>query len=491
MRRRQRRTYMPLDEGICISMRGNTRKKCVTPNAKGDLKEALFPLREFADQALAFETEIDPKHPDAHKYQMRRVNTVKGLCDQYCDVGTAEDAEWWENWFLDEWGAVAPTAEEQELVRQLTVRMGCNVLDRIYNPGRGLKSWPSIFGGPSLGKSEFVQHLLPPSMSSAGLHSRTLELNKKPDELVRKIAGKLLVEISELASIRAADIDHVKNVLSGGEKEARILFRNKERKFKMTCAYIGTANVEDAALPPEDLGLLVRLPVIEVTTSPWGRVDADGNAMDVADILNENDEAMRRRIWGAWKHWYFVKKFDPMRAFTKAEEVLIRKRAAPHSYRDAGTNENLLAVAQLLKKEASESMVGENAAEMFDRGLLSVDLNRLLTMHNYDARGANSARKTGIALKKDEDWFEASRDHNKIRWACKSLCDAFPHLIVPGGRTEAAYNAFAAQTAPQGAQAAPVPMPASGDDGEADSLPDLPSAMGAAVAEADNDDLNF
>ena len=467
---------VPMDERRITTLWSEAIEECfVRVRDKNGVETGLAPAKfnalELQKIAATFEDETEATDKRVGRYAARRVNRTADMCDRFCDVGTEEDGEWWANWFLDEWGAVAPTPEERELVRNLTIRMGCNILDRIYNPGRGLKAWPTLVGGTSLGKSEFVQHLLPLSMETANLHSRTLELKKKPDELVRKVSGKLLCEISELADIEVAQVERVKEFLGGGQKEARLMRENWERNFTMTCAYIGTANTERPVLPPNDLALTARVPVIEVTTSPWGRVDADGNSMDVKDILDENDEALRRRIWRGWKHWYFTRKFNPMAAFTPAELELVRERAAPFTYLDTGTKESLAAARQVLGRLVAAAGVGGDgdATMLFSEGLMAIDLRRVLEEAGYRVHATNAPVKLGQMLRKDDDWFEVScRDHTK-RWACKSLCDRNPSLVAAGSDVEAAWRALGGggnvppvpPAPPAAPTAAPVPATAS------------------------------
>ena len=375
------------------------------------------------------------------KYRLphRRVNRAKDLFDGFCDVGDESDGEFVANWFLWEWGAISQTPEERELVRQLSIRMGVNILDRAYRPGGGLKMWPVLVGPPNLGKTLFVRAMLPLSMQDGKLHGQALALSKTRDEIVRKIAGVLVCELPELADVQVKETERLKDILSMSVETAHVLYKSWEQEFNMTCAFVGTANPDRPLLPPSDPALALRLPIIEIGNSPWG------SERRVDEQLNENSEELKRRLWRGWKYWYHVAKVDPEMPLSADLQKLVLERAKRFTYIDTGTSEALEAVTAILNRAYMDTLPPDNstpegaaAVALLKDGVMAVELVRVLDRVGFKMAGVrNPTVKLGRLMQLDDDWVAIGGNAKGLRWTCRSICERHADRVDPDGAVRA------------------------------------------------------
>ena len=239
-----------MDESILTTIHSEIIEQCsvINPRAKHEEGKpipqipATFNWRTLERLAKSFRSEA------MHRMEHRVANRAVDLIEDFAEVGTKADGEFVANWFLDEWGAVAKTrTPSANLVRQLTIRLGCNILDRArHRPGRKLKSWP-VPSGSDEPRQDAVrpEHPAPRSLSGTRVSTGTpSSLAKKRDEIVRKLTGVLVVEIPEFADVQATEIERLKDILDLGIEQARdALSRASETGVSMvSCALVGTAN---------------------------------------------------------------------------------------------------------------------------------------------------------------------------------------------------------------------------------------------------------
>ena len=428
-----RNEIAPIDDGRLTTVWSEIIKFCSlsVEQARGGFKfvPAKFNYKDM--ERIIGTLRYETKHRLAH----RRINRAADLFDAFCPVGDAADGEFVADWFLNEWGATAASPDERELVRQLSIRMGVNILDRAYRPGGGLKMWPVLVGPSNLGKTLFTRNILPQSMLDAKLHGQALALSKTRDEIVRKIAGELVCELPELADVQVKETERLKDILSMSVEKARVLYLSWEREFNMTCAFVGTANPERPLLPPSDPALTLRLPLIVIASSPWGRTKR------VEVQMSENDEELKRRLWRGWKYWYREAGVDPELPLDPEMQHLVLKRAEPYTYIDTGTSEALQAVENIMRRQwtqpmgADETTVeGQTAIALFDDGVMAVDLVRLLDRVGFRMSGVrNPTVKIGRLLATDPDWVRVGGNTKGYRWTYRPLCEAHPSMVAAGG----------------------------------------------------------
>ena len=386
-----------------------------------------------------------------HRLSHRRVNRAADLFDAFCPVGDRQDGEFVAEWFLEEWGAAAASDRERELVRQLSIRLGVNILDRAYRPGGGLKMWPVLVGPSNLGKTLFTRNILPRSMQTAKLHGQALALSKSRDEIVRKIAGELVCELPELADVQVKETERLKDILSMSVEKAHVLYKSWEQEFNMTCGFIGTANPERPILPPGDPALTLRLPLIILGGSPWG------STRRVEDQMNERDEALKRQLWAGWKYWYREGGVDPELPLDPEMQELVIERAQPYTYIDTGTSEALEAVVMIMRRQYRDTMGPDDTAEgataraLLDGGVMAVELVRVLDNTGFRMSGVrNPTVKIGRLLATDPDWVRIGGNSKGYRWTYRPLCEERPEMVAAAGdvRLSAASHGIDLSAAP-------------------------------------------
>ena len=412
---------VPVDDARLTALWSEIIKFCSieVPAGKGfKFIAAKFNYKDFERIAGVLRNETK------HNLKHRRVNRAADLFDAFCDVGTAEDGDFAANWFLEEWGAVAPTDAERDLVRELSIRMGVNILDRAYRPGGGLKMWPVLVGPSNLGKTLFTRNILPRSMQTAKLHGQALALSKTRDEIVRKIAGVLVCELPELADVQVKETERLKDILSMSVETAHVLYKSWEQEFNMTCAFVGTANPDRPILPPGDPALTLRLPLITINSSPWG------TERRVEDQMCENDEALKRKLWRGWKYWYEQMGVDPELPLSPEHQALVLERAIPFTYVDTGTSEALEAVVQIFERQFSFDMgpddtaEGKSAKALLENGVMAVELVRVLDQTGFRMAGVrNPTVKIGRLLAVDDNWIRVGGNSKGYRWTHRPLCE--------------------------------------------------------------------
>ena len=427
----QRNDIVPIDDDRLTALWSEIIKFCSVevPAGKGfKIIPAKFKWDDFKRIAGVVRNETKYRLPH------RRVNRAADLFTSFCEVGTVEDGEFVANWFLEEWGAIAPTEAERDLVRELSIRLGVNILDRAYRPGGGLKMWPVLVGPSNLGKTLFTRNILPASMQTAKLHGQALALSKKRDEIVRKIAGALVCELPELADVQVKETERLKDILSMSVETAHVLYKSWEQEFNMTCAFVGTANPDRPILPPGDPALTLRLPLITISSSPWGA------NRRVEDQMCDDDEALKRKLWRGWKYWYFHLGHDPELPLSPDEQSLVLERAMPFTYVDTGTSEALEAVVQVLERQFTfdmgpdDSAEGRTARALLTDGVMAVELVRVLDQTGFRMSGVrNPTVKIGRLLAVDDDWIRVGGNTKGYRWTHRPSCERHSKFVANHG----------------------------------------------------------
>ena len=455
---------VPMSESILTTIWSEIIRCCIVPRgapkgmgAKGKSKEAKgfepaeFNMQVFRALAKSFEEEVQSRFSVHSK---RVVNTARILLDEFAPLEdcTEEDGAFVESWFLEEWGAKAVGGTGREVVRHLSIRLGANIMHRIHHPGTALKMWPMIVGPANLGKTSFVRHLLPLSMRQ--FHAHNLSLQKEDDRITRKLAGKLLVELPELAQAKGAEVERLKAVLDLGTKEAVVLYRNEEGEFRATCAMVGTANPDNTILPANsDRALMLRLPMLEITASPWGA------ERSVEEQMRGDGEALLRRLWRGWR-WHYENGFDPTIPPPGHLCDAIVRQSSEHVYVDTGPTEFLEVVVDLARRKVAANdhasagfgtaaeALGDSMEEIARRGVLASDLEAFVQNTRRGASvGSRSVQSIGRALQKDESWIKTDPSTKARRWTHPAIAMMFPRDMDPDGLIAGACEIHAGEEA--------------------------------------------
>lgn len=111
---------------------------------------------------------------------------------------------------------------------------------RVLQPGVKADMAPILVGGQGIGKSRSVQALVP----SRDLYT-AISLDRSADDLARLMRRKLVVELDELAGMRAREVEFVKSVISTGTDSWVPKYCEAETQYARRCVFFGTSNRSD------------------------------------------------------------------------------------------------------------------------------------------------------------------------------------------------------------------------------------------------------
>ena len=86
------------------------------------------------------------------------------------------------------------------------------VIQRTFEPGCKLDEIPVLIGPQGIGKSALLRAILPPEMPD--LHGDGLRWDARDKELVEAVLGRAIIEASEMAGRRRAEIEHIKSFIT-------------------------------------------------------------------------------------------------------------------------------------------------------------------------------------------------------------------------------------------------------------------------------------
>lgn len=134
-------------------------------------------------------------------------------------------------------------AEDNNYVRAVTRKTLCAAYRRILQPGIKFDNMLVENGPQGIGKSTIISKLgmswYTDSLSITDMHDKTA---------AEKLQGSWFVEIGEMAGMRKADVDKVKQFLSSTNDKYRASYGRLASEHPRQCVLIGTTNSEDGYL---------------------------------------------------------------------------------------------------------------------------------------------------------------------------------------------------------------------------------------------------
>lgn len=106
---------------------------------------------------------------------------------------------------------------------------------RVFNPGCKFDYMLVLEGIQGLGKSMMIENL-------AGKWFTEIRITETNKDTVDKMRGKWILEVGEMAGIKKADVDHLKNFISLPFDRARLAYRKNTEDFMRQSIFIGTTN---------------------------------------------------------------------------------------------------------------------------------------------------------------------------------------------------------------------------------------------------------
>jgi len=175
-------------------------------------------------------------------------------------------------------------AEDNEYVRAVTRKTLVAAINRVMHPGCKFDTMLVLNGPQGIGKSTLIAKL------GQEWFSDSLNLSDTKDKTAaEKLQGYWIIEISELAGLRKAEVETLKSFLSKQNDIYRASFGRRATPHLRQCIFIGTTNAEDGYLR-DTTGNRRFWPV---------RVTGNGT-LKVWDMTNEDV----LQIWAEALHYY-------------------------------------------------------------------------------------------------------------------------------------------------------------------------------------------
>lgn len=168
-------------------------------------------------------------------------------------------------------------------------------------PALKVDEFPVLLGPRGIGKSTLFKELLPPEFAEVWFVDR-LRLSASDKEIAEKVENRVFVEMSELAGVRATDVERLKAVLSatddGGQRGA---WRRNPMPQPRRCAIFGTTNRRDSL--PNDSSGNRNFVIVEL--------DPDATKHPGLAAVKRYVAQHRDQIWAEAIHLWDVKRTQP------------------------------------------------------------------------------------------------------------------------------------------------------------------------------------
>ncbi len=152
-------------------------------------------------------------------------------------------------------------AEDDPLTRWASSYIGIGAVQRAHEPGCKLDEVPVLLGEQGVGKSAFPRNWFTEWQHE--WHGDAVDLGARPKEQAEQLAGKVVVELSEMTGIRKAELERLKSFLSRQDDgQFRHAYARAAVPSPRGCVFIGTTN--DSECLPNDPSGNRRFVVVEL-----------------------------------------------------------------------------------------------------------------------------------------------------------------------------------------------------------------------------------
>ena len=141
---------------------------------------------------------------------------------------------------------------DDELSKWASRYLVLGVIQRTFEPGCKLDEIPVLIGPQGIGKSAVIRAILPPEMPD--LHGDGLRWDARDKELVEAVLSRAIVEASEMAGRRRAEIEHIKGFISRQDDgHVRLSYATNAEPLPRRFIMVATTN-DETDLPNDPSG---------------------------------------------------------------------------------------------------------------------------------------------------------------------------------------------------------------------------------------------
>lgn len=174
-------------------------------------------------------------------------------------------------------------AADTPYTRAVTRKMMCGAVARMYKPGCKFDYCLILVGKQGIGKSSFFR------MLAGDYFTDDVKISSTSDKTYESIKGSWIVEISELAALKKAEVEEVKQCITKQADKVRIPWAKHPQEFKRNCIFVGSTNNTEF--------------LRDVTGNRrFWPVDTSNNV--TKDIFSDTLENERDQIWAEARYYY-------------------------------------------------------------------------------------------------------------------------------------------------------------------------------------------
>ena len=267
-------------------------------------------------------------------------------------------------------------AEDTELNRFASKSIFLGAIRRAFHPGCEHKSMPVLIGDQHIGKSSYIQSLIPLEHRSAWIGEKLPVKAKSSREQVEALLGNVLIEYAELGDV-GWNIESVKAFLSTRTDKVRLAWRTDSEVMPRRCIFIGTSNPKGSGELPNDPTGNVRFMAVPV-------VGCSKGAEWASEWMDEN----RSQLWSEALAMYRAGEDSnlPPHLIQPQEAVNLMYRESDEMYEiplrrlivrgELSGEMTLVDIGRLLKKEEVE-LINEVPGNRLAKALLNLGAEKL------------------------------------------------------------------------------------------------------------------
>lgn len=196
---------------------------------------------------------------------------------------------------LDTWLSVFMGTKDTEYTRAVGRKWLISAVARGMDPGCQVDHMLIFEGGQGIGKSRALRILGGDFYSEFSANLKSMNAQR---DMVAVIMGKLIVEMSELATIRRADMESLKAMITTTKDDTRLAYERDAKTYPRTCVFAGTTNEVGQSYIADTTGARRFWPVLCGENS---KVDTEALKANVDQIWAEAVHA-----YGAGEDWWVV-----------------------------------------------------------------------------------------------------------------------------------------------------------------------------------------
>lgn len=127
--------------------------------------------------------------------------------------------------------------EDDEYHREVAQRLLLGAVARVYRPGHKFDFAVILEGPQGIRKSTFIEIL-----AMRRWYGELTDDVSNQNRMVEKMAGKLIMEIGELAALNRSEINDIKAFISRTEDTVRLAYARNSQTYPRQCIFIGSTN---------------------------------------------------------------------------------------------------------------------------------------------------------------------------------------------------------------------------------------------------------